>query len=99
MSYSYPIWHDVQACHYKSSKSYGGVSDSGETIYVGTSKKNSYKHCDIMTTKRKKEHSKYGFCMVFRTSVDNIILKETWVSIKERRIVKVVDKLKRIKSL
>lgn len=77
MSFSYPIWHEVQACHYKSKKSYGGKTDSGETIYVGTSGSNSHFHCEILTTKRIKEHPKYGECYVFATSVDKVILKRT----------------------
>jgi len=99
MSRSYPIWHDVQACHYKSNKSYGGIQDSGETIYVGTSATYSHEHCRILTTKRTINHEKYGECYIFRTSLDGIILKETLISIKSKKLVKVNTKLNRIKSL
>ena len=99
MSRSYPIWHRVQACHYKSSKSYGGVRNSGETIYVGTSASNSHKHCEILTTKREIDHSKYGKCYVFKTSMDGIVLKETLISVKDRILIKQRTKLNRIKSL
>lgn len=99
MGKSYPIWHKVQACHYKSSKSYGGKTDSGETIYVGTSGSNSHEHCKILTTNRTVNTEKYGMCNIFKTSMDGIVLKETWVSIKERKVVKVKNKLNTIKSL
>lgn len=99
MAQSYPIWHEVQACHYKSSKSYGGKRDSSETIYVGTSASNSHEHCRISTTKREIEDKKLGPCFVFKTSIDGVVLKETWVSIKNRVVVKTRSKLNRIKSL
>lgn len=99
MAQSYPIWHEVQACHYKSSKSYGGRNNSGETIYVGTSAKNSHEHCKILTTRREIIHPKFGKCMIFKTSIDNIILKETIISVKNREVVKQRTKLNKIKSL
>ena len=52
MSKMYPIWNDVQACIYKSSKSYG-VRNTGEVeIRVGTSSKNSHKFLQHTTTHR-----------------------------------------------
>ena len=87
MAYNYPIWHEVSACHYKSSKSYGGVKDSGERIYVGTSAKNSHFHCKILTTKRDIDHQEFGKCLLFRTSIDDVVVKETLVSVKERAVV------------
>ena len=95
----YSIWHDVQACHYKSSKSYGGKTDSGEVIFVGTSATNSHEHCRVLTTKREITHSKWGKCFVFKTSMDGVVLKETIISVKERIVVKQRSKLNRIKSL
>ena len=38
MSKMYPIWNDVQACIYKSSKSYGVRNEGVVNIKVGTSK-------------------------------------------------------------
>lgn len=87
---SYPIWHKVQACHYKSNKSYGGRTDSGETIYVGTSAKYSEEHCKILTTKREIEHEKYGKCLIFKTSMDNVVLKTSIFSLDEKKIVEVI---------
>jgi hypothetical protein len=99
MASNYPIWHQVQACHYKTSKSWGGKNDSGETIYVGTSAKYSYEHCKILTTRRVIVHPKLGECYIFKTSVDGVVLKETLIRIKDKQMVKQRTKLKRIKSL
>jgi hypothetical protein len=99
MASNYPIWHQVQACHYKTSKSWGGKNDSGETIYVGTSASYSYEHCKILTTRRVIVHPKLGECYIFKTSVDGVVLKETLIRIKDKQMVKQRTKLKRIKSL
>ena len=99
MTSNYPIWHKVTACIYKSSKSYGGRNDSGETIYVGTSATYSYKHCQILTTRREIQHPKFGDCYIFRTSIDDVVLKESLVRIKDKQLVQQRTKLKRIKSL
>lgn len=99
MASNYPIWHQVQACHYKSNKSYGGRNNSGETIYIGTSSKYSYKHCKILTTRREILHPKFGNCYIFRTSIDDIVLKESLVRIKDKQLVQQRTKLNRIKSL
>lgn len=96
---NFPIWHDVQACHYKSGKSYGGKDNSGETIYVGTSAKSSHEHCSILTTRRFETDPKHGDCIVFKTSMDGVVLKETWVSEKDKTVVRRRTKLKSIKSL
>jgi len=96
---SYPIWHAVEACHYKSNKSYGGKTDSGEIIYVGTSAKNSHEHCRVLTTKREITHPKWGECLIFKTSVDGVVLKETIISVENRVVVKQRSKLNKIKSL
>ena len=68
---NYPIWHEVSACHYDSSKSYGGQSNSADTIYVGSSKKNSHKLGRILVTKREQIDQ-----IIFKLSVDGIVLKE-----------------------
>ena len=49
---AYPIWNDVTACIYKSSKSYG-VRDTGEvSVRVGTSATNSKLLVKHFTTRR-----------------------------------------------
>tara|TARA_R110000751_G_scaffold73709_2_gene149103 strand:+ start:22222 stop:22521 length:300 start_codon:yes stop_codon:yes gene_type:complete len=52
MSRSYPIWNKVQACIYKSDKSYGAKDQSSCEILVGSSKGNSHTLGKI-ETKRK----------------------------------------------
>jgi len=49
---SYPIWNDVSACIYKSSKSYGAKDTSECTVKVGTSAAYSYDLVRHVTTKR-----------------------------------------------
>ena len=39
---SYPIWNQVEACIYKSGKSYGVRKDGVVSVKVGTSAKNSH---------------------------------------------------------
>lgn len=100
MSRSYPIWHEVNACHYQSSKSYGGKSNSGETIYVGTSAKNSHSHCEILTTRREIYSMKYKERVsIFRTSIDNVVLVETVVGVSSRKVLRKRTKLNKIKNL
>ena len=43
----YPIWLDINSCAYSSAKSYGIRRHGEQTIYVGSSKKNSHKFADI----------------------------------------------------
>lgn len=93
MAHSYPIWHEVKACHYRSGKSYGGKENSGETIYVGTSANNSHAHCSILTTKR--EDSKGN--KIFKTSIDGVVLVET--TVYKNGNSKKRTKLNKIKSL
>ena len=52
MSRSYPIWNNVTACIYKSSKSFGARDTSETDIYVGTSRHNSEHLVSHVTTRR-----------------------------------------------
>ena len=52
MAYSYPIWNDVKACIYKSSKSYGAKDTSEVNVRVGTSASNSEHLVSHYTTRR-----------------------------------------------
>jgi hypothetical protein len=102
MSRSKAIWHQVTACNYQSSKSYGNLNTSDETIYVGSSASNSYEHCQIVTTKREITHKKHGDCIVFKTSVDDVILKETLFKNNKGRAGEYIGqrtKLNSVKSL
>ncbi len=74
---SYPIWNNVKNCLYKSSKSYGN-RDTGEVdVVVGSSYRNSHKFLRHTTTRRlKSEYKGYKDVIVFKFSVDDIVLKE-----------------------
>lgn len=87
MAHSYPIWTKVIACNYKSNKSYGNYNNATNEIYVGTSAKNSYLHCNIKTIKTIINDSIYGECYEFKTYIDNIIVKKTLVSIKTKALL------------
>jgi hypothetical protein len=52
---SYPIWNEVTACIYGSSKSWGAKQTAGVTVKVGTSARNSHEFVHHATTHR--EHA------------------------------------------
>lgn len=76
MAQSYPIWHSVEACIYKSDKSYGAKDTSADTILVGSSAKNSTEFARVVTTRRFENHEGLGDVVVFRISIDGVIIKE-----------------------
>lgn len=80
MAHSYPIWVDVHACIYNSGKSYG-IKDTGtQKIKVGSSVKNSELLATVCITKRID-----GDKMVFKYSVDDVILKEAHFELKKAK--------------
>jgi hypothetical protein len=85
MSRSYPIWNQIDACIYKSTKSFGAKNVSKTTIYVGTSRTNSEALVEHVTTRRV-----VGDFTVFTFSVDCNegnglqILKRLWMHTKTR---------------
>ena len=81
-SRSYPIWIDVNACIYKSSKSYGARDTNEQTIYVGTSRSNSHEIANIKTTRREIDGQ-----IVFKFSVDDEILKELRFDAKTKKLI------------
>jgi len=76
MSRHYPIYHVVEACHYKASKNYGGKNTSVDTVLVGSSRSNSYRMVENKTLRREYTHPKYGDVVVFKQYVDGIKVKE-----------------------
>lgn len=73
----YPIYNRVEACIYKSNKSYGAKDTSSSHIFVGSSAKNSHLLAEPCTTKRFKFLEKYNRVVIsFRFYVDGICLKE-----------------------
>lgn len=79
-SRSYPIWTDVQACIYQSSKSFGAKDTSHQTIYVGTSRSNSHQIAEICTTRREIDDK-----IVFKFSVDGEIVKTMTFDAKTKK--------------
>lgn len=102
MGRSHPIWNQVTACKYNSSKSYG-ISDTGEVeIKVGSSASNSHSFLRHVTTRRFTTHPKYGPVCIFKFSVDGVVLKEMIFEDNNGRAgkhIKTRTKLKSIKSL
>lgn len=62
---SYPIYHKITACNYKSSKSFGSVDTSETEVLVGTGRSVSEPLVRHVTTKRVE-----GDYTVFRFGVD-----------------------------
>jgi hypothetical protein len=97
MARQYPIWNDVSACKYKTSKSYGAVDTNDFTQYVGSSSRNSHEQCRFITSKRK--HGEYWH---FKTSLNGVILIDTVFTDnngKPGNMVKQIDHTKRLKGL
>lgn len=80
---SYPIWTNVQACNYKSSKSFGSLETSVQDIYVGSSRTNSHHLVQIKTTKRLIDG-----LLHFRFSYDGNIVKEIKFCPKTKKRIK-----------
>lgn len=78
--HSYPIWNQVQACIYKSDKSYG-VKERGEvSIKVGTSRTYSFDFVDHKTTvKDIDKHTKE-----YRFYVDGHLIKQAFFNTKTK---------------
>lgn len=99
---SFPIYNEVEACIYKSSRSYGARDTSKSTIYVGSYKKNSHELAKVVTTRREKEDIKFGSIIEFAISVDSKILKRMWFKNEKGiagRYIKTFNKVKTIKGL
>ena len=69
---SYPIWIEVLSCIYKSPKSYGVRRDGNQTVYVGTSRKNSHPFARIRLTHREYDDGTRSYWL----KVDGHLLKE-----------------------
>ena len=80
MSRSYPIWNDVTACIYQSSKSYGVKNDGMVNVKIGTSASNSHAFLDHRTTHKTLENGDQEF----RFFVDGVLIKRAVVSKKEK---------------
>ena len=96
MSYSKPIWTDVEACTYKSSKSWGAKDTCSFNQYVGSSSKNSHFQCKFVTTKRLDEENNHW---VFKTSLNDKVLIVTRFSNKNGRPCDLLEQIDSTKGL
>jgi len=87
MAQQYKIWHQVETDAYKSDKSFGSNNEGKITIFIGTSKRYSYKHIKIVTTREEITDPKYGECYLFKTTIDNLLLKESLFKKKEKKLI------------
>ena len=78
MGRSYPIWNNIEACIYQSSKSYGARNTSSVDVFVGTSAKNSHLFVSHSVTRRE-----VGDYTEFRFYVDGEVIRRAWLKDKE----------------
>ena len=84
----YPIWIDVEACIYKSSKSYGARDVNVENVLVGTSSKYSNLLYKRKTNRRvMDEYRGFENVIVFRAYHNDIIVEEMVISKKTKLVV------------
>jgi hypothetical protein len=70
MSRSYPIWNKIQACIYKSDKSFGAKDHSKMEIMVGSSQSNSHLLGKIETIRKE-----YDDEIHFKLKLDDIVIR------------------------
>lgn len=101
MASSYPIWVDVTACIYSGGKKSYGVKSTGEqTIYVGSSRKHSHEFLSTTVTKREASDEIGNPIIIFKYSVDGVVLKEAHFEDdngKAGKYIKTISNLKKIK--
>lgn len=84
---SYPIWNKVEACIYKSGKSWGARNECVVDIVVGTSAQNSHDFVSHRTTRRVHKDGSQEFRffvdgqLVKSAVVKNKIISHTWNTI------------------
>ncbi len=86
MSRQYPIWNDIEACNYKSDKSFGSKNTMSLTQYVGSSSSNSHRHIGFSTTRRDlKSYKGFENVIIFKSFIDSYPVKEMIFSSKNGR--------------
>ena len=96
MSYAKPIWTEVEACTYKSSKSWGAIDTCSFRQYVGSSAKNSHLQCSFITTKR---FNAEDDTWIFKTSINDVILIVTRFKNNRGRPGDIIDQIDRTKDM
>ena len=79
---SYPIWNKIQACIYKSGKSYGVKEDGQNEILIGTSSSNSHEFAKVRTTHRKNDDG----TRTYHLYLDDKLIKKATLKNKEIQI-------------
>jgi hypothetical protein len=85
MCRSYPIWNEVEACNYQSSKSWGSKDCMTLNQKIGSSATNSHDFAEIRTTRREITLEDGTRAMSFRLTVDGEIIKQALFTIKNGR--------------
>lgn len=89
--HSYPIWNEVSACNYRSSKSWGSKDTMALNQFIGSSANNSHLFASIATTRREitLPDGKPGIC--FRLTVDGKEIKRATFTAKNGRAVDLIS--------
>jgi len=88
MSRSYPIYHEVTACNYKSTKNYGSRDTAETTIKIGTSKSNSHELATHFTTRRENgEYTVFRFGWMLPGEKSGTVLVTRYMHTKTREMM------------
>lgn len=68
----YPIWNKIQACIYKSAKSYGIKEDGNNEIFIGTSSSNSHSFVKTRVTHKKHDDGS----RTYHFYIDDVLIKK-----------------------
>lgn len=79
----YPIWNEVQACIYKTTKNWGARNRSRVDVKVGTSKSNSHHFVSHQTVRHEHEDGS----QTFEFYVDGRLIKRMLVKDGESKIL------------
>jgi hypothetical protein len=86
MAFSYPIWNQIEACIYKSGKSYGVKNDGFNQIKIGTSSRNSWDFVNTRVTHREHEDG----TRTFHFYVDGKLYKKATLNKKKEMNIELV---------
>lgn len=87
----FPIWNEVEACNYLSSKSWGSKDCMTLNQKIGSSARNSHDFAEIRTTRRVITLPDGSQVMSFRLTVDGEIIKQALFTIKDGRADRLIN--------
>ena len=82
----YPIWNDINACIYKSGKSYGIRNDGVNQIKIGTSSRNSWDFVKTRVTHKEHEDG----TRTYHFYIDDVLYKKATLNKKKEMIIELV---------